>query len=213
MSPIRTRSLRRPFVCLVIAQQLLAGAGISLPCPAADAGSAERYPCEHCGCGCRSAEQCWLHCGCFTIQQKIAWARRNGVAVPEFIMAAAKREAAAPRKTSCGACCHRRGVPQAGGASHDVCARNDDEQAKDENRSSRRVSWLRALRCHGLTQQWLAAGASWPGDRYAELCLVLLPRGRVESQPFLRYLFSPSPPPTPPPNEAQVGTVTPPVLS
>lgn len=202
MSPIRTQSLRWAFVWLVIAQQLLAGAGMSLPCPAADAGSAERYPCEDCGCGCRLAEQCWLHCGCFTIQQKIAWAQRNGVAVPEFIVAAAKREAAARRKPPCGGCCHRRGVPQADRPSHGVCPRNDDRQRRDESRSSRRISWLRALRCHGLMQQWLAVETGWPGDRHMELCVLLLPRGPIDSQPFLRYLFSPSPPPTPPPNQA-----------
>jgi len=51
-----------------------------------------------------------------------------------------------------------------------------------------------------LTQQWQAVRTNWPGDRHVELGLVLLPCGRVESQPFLRYLFSPLPPPTPPPN-------------
>ena len=201
MSPIGTRRLRRPFVWLLIAQQLVAGAGISLPCPAAAAGSAERYPCEHCGCGCRSAERCWTHCSCFTYQQKVAWAQRNGLAVPEYAVAAAQQEAAAPRKPPCA----RRRCPrlsQAGGPSHGVRTRNHGEQGKDKDRSSHRVSWLSALRCHGLTQQWQAVTVSWPGDRHVELCFVLLPRGRVESQPFLKSLFSPSPPPTPPPNEA-----------
>jgi hypothetical protein len=201
LSLIGTRRLRRPFVWLLIAQQLVAGAGISLPCPVAAADSAERFPCEHCGCGCQSAERCWTHCCCFTAQQKVAWARQNGVAVPEFVVAAAKQEAAAPRKPTC-AHCHRRDTPQAAGSPHDVRTRNHDKQGKDENRSSGGVSWLSALRCHGSTPQWQAVRESWPGDRHVELCVVLLPRGRVASQPFLRYLFSLPPPPTPPPNEA-----------
>ena len=202
MSPIGTRRLRRSFVWLLIAQQVVAGAGISLPCPAAAARSAERYPCEHCGCGCQSAEQCWTHCSCFTFEEKVAWARENGVAVPEYALAAAKRQAAGPRKATYAHHCHRRGAPQAGGPSHDARTRNDGEQGRDKDRSSRGVSWLSALRCHGLTQQWQAVTVSWPADRHVELCLVLLPRGRVESQPCLRYLFSPPAPPTPPPNAA-----------
>ena len=200
MSPIGKRRLRRPFVWLLIAQQVLAGAGVSLPCPAAAAG-AERYPCEHCGCGCQSAVQCWTQCSCFTFEEKVAWAQRNGIAVPEYAVAAAEREAVAPRKPACARrrCPH---VSQAEGPSHDARTRNDRKQGRDKNRSSRGVSWLSALRCHGLTQQWQAVRTSWPGDRYVELCLVLPLRGPVESQPFLRPLFSPLPPPTPPPNGA-----------
>jgi hypothetical protein len=203
MSPIGTRRLRRPLVWLLIAQQLWAGAGIALPGPAAGAGSAERFPCEHCGCGCRSAERCWTQCSCSTYEEKVAWAQRNGVAVPEYAVAAAKRQAAGPGRPGCPFARRRcQGARQAAGLSHDARTRNHGEQGKDKNRSPRGVSFLNAMRCHGLTQQWQAMTASWPGDRQVEFCVVLLPRGRVESQPFLRYLFSPSPPPTPPPNEA-----------
>jgi hypothetical protein len=188
MSPISARRLRQPFIWLIIVQQFLAGAGVPMPCPAVAAGSAERYPCEHCGCGCASAEQCWLHCSCFTFEQKVAWARRNGVAVPEYALAAAKRQAAAPRNPTC---------PQSGCAHHHHCRSGLPAAAP-----SRGVSWLNALYCRGLTQQWQAVTESWPGDRHVEFCVALLPRGCVESQPFPRYLFSPLPPPTPPPNEA-----------
>jgi hypothetical protein len=203
MSPIGTRRLRRPLAWLLIAQQILAGAGISLPRTAAAAGSAERYPCEHCGCGCRSAERCWTQCSCFTYQEKVAWARQHGVAVPEYAVAAAQREAAALGKPGCPFA--RRpcqGARQAGGPSHDTRTRNHGDRGSDRDRSSRGVSWLSALRCHGLTQQWQAVTAIRPGDRNVEFCPELPPRGRVESQPFLRHLFSPTPPPTPPPNVA-----------
>ncbi|MGO8745705.1 MAG: hypothetical protein ACLQNE_06920 [Thermoguttaceae bacterium] len=203
MSPISTRRLRRPFAWLLIAQQLLAGAGMSLPCPAAAAGSAERCPFEHCGCACRSAEQCWAHCSCFTYQEKVEQGPQYGVAVPECVVAAAKRKAAVPGKPACAhAHCHRQGVPPAGGPFQDVRTGNEDEQGRNKNRSSGGFCWLRALRRHGLTQLWQAARESWPGDRHVEPCLLLLPRGRVEWQPFVRHLFSPSPPPTPPPNDA-----------
>jgi hypothetical protein len=201
MLAIGTRRLRRPFVWLLIVQQVVAGAGVSLSCPAAAASSAERFPCERCGCGCQSAERCWTRCACFTFEEKVAWARKYGLAVPEYAVAAAKREAAAPQRPPCA----RRRCPrlsQAARRLHDVVARNGDQQGRDKDRSPRGVSWVNALRCHGLTQQWQAATANWPGDRQVGLCLVLPLRGRVEPQPFLKPFFSPSPPPTPPPNAA-----------
>jgi len=203
MSPIGARCLRRPFVWLLIAQQFCAGAGVWMPCPAAAVDSAERFPCEHCGCGCQSAERCWTQCDCFTYQEKVAWARRNHIAVPEYAVAAAKRQAATPGKPGCPFTRRRcPGARRAGGPSHDALTRNHGERGNDKNRAPRGISWLSALRCHGLTQQWQAVTASWPGDRHVEVCLVLLPRGGVESPPFLKYLFSPTPPPTPPPDEA-----------
>ena len=205
MSRIGPRRPRRLCVWLVIAQQLVAGAGIVMPCPAAVARSAERFPCEQCGCGCQSAEQCWAHCCCFTAQQKVAWGRRNGVAVPEFVASAAEREAVPLRTTACRHCGGGHAL-RAGGPSHDARHRNDRDPKTDEDRSPGRVSWLDALRCHGLTPQWQTGWASWPGDRHVECNLVLLPRGRVESQPCSRYLFYSPAPPTPPPKVAYVET-------
>ena len=212
MSVFGARNPRRLLAWMLIAQQLFVGTGIALPCSVAAAGSTERYPCEKCGCGCRSAEQCWAQCCCFTNQQKIAWARQHGVAVPEFVVAAAKREAAAAEKPKCPHC-DRRAVPKIAVSSPDARTRSDREQRNDEQRPSGKICWLDALRCHGLTEQWQATTPIWPSDPHVELCLVLLPVGRVEPQPVLRHLFCPSAPPTPPPKKVSAGTVTAPVLS
>ncbi len=205
MSGIGSRRPRPIFTWLLITQQLIAGAAIAIPCPVAATWSGERFPCEHCGCGCQSAEQCWAHCCCFTVQQQIAWGRQNGVTVPDFVVAAAKREAAKPPKPACPHC-DDQGVSHAGGPSHDTGSRNDREPGADNDRSTRWVSWLSALRCHGLTQQWQTVSASWPGDQHVKSSLVLLPRGRVAFQSCLPYLvFSPAPP-TPPPKTAYADT-------
>ncbi len=58
-----------------------------------DKDSSEAYPCQHRPCGCQSAAQCWKKCCCFTNTQKVAWARAHHIAVPEFVLAAAKQEA------------------------------------------------------------------------------------------------------------------------
>lgn len=44
-----------------------------------------RYPCAAGRCGCNSVLACWTTCRCHTLAQKVAWAQRNGVPVPDFV--------------------------------------------------------------------------------------------------------------------------------
>lgn len=52
----------------------------------------DRFPCEHCACGCSSAAHCWEKCCCFSDEEKLRWAEENDVQPPEFLT---KRVAAA----------------------------------------------------------------------------------------------------------------------
>lgn len=66
------------------------------------AKSGAPFPCQNCPCGCSDAEICWRDCCCFTNRQKIVWAEKNGVKVPLFVVAAARREQAkSPVKPDC----------------------------------------------------------------------------------------------------------------
>ncbi len=56
-----------------------------------------RFPCEHCPCGCSSAEFCWDKCCCHTDAEKLHWATENGVTPPEFLVA--RVAASAPATT------------------------------------------------------------------------------------------------------------------
>lgn len=47
--------------------------------------TAERYPCEDCSCGCASARECWTHCCCHSMPERIVWATRNGLSIPEYV--------------------------------------------------------------------------------------------------------------------------------
>lgn len=69
-----------------------------------DEESSEPFPCQHHHCGCRSADQCWKKCCCFTNAQKVAWAKSHHVQAPEFVIAAAKSESTAQSCTG-GSCC------------------------------------------------------------------------------------------------------------
>lgn len=89
---------------------LLCLAAILFPLPIApvaqiDPGkdTSQPFPCQNRPCGCRSAEQCWKKCCCFTNSQKVAWAKANGVDLPDYVLAAAKKETAAVKK-SCALC-------------------------------------------------------------------------------------------------------------
>lgn len=51
-----------------------------------DVQSKDRFPCESCQCGCPDANYCWTQCCCHTIQERIAWAKRNDVRPPEEVL-------------------------------------------------------------------------------------------------------------------------------
>jgi hypothetical protein len=139
--------------------------GIPLPIASHPTNSGERYPCESCACGCDSAEHCWRSCCCHTLVERLAWAAKNGVKPPDFVLVAAREaglnsagrphakpvRVATMTKSSCGiehSCC----------SSHDSkpsCAADAHPQHRSKQRDF--VVALRALACHGQSFQWLAA--------------------------------------------------------
>jgi hypothetical protein len=63
--------------------------GIPLPLPAGKSAS-EAYPCVNHHCGCHSAEECWRHCCCMSLMDKLVWARENHVTPPDYVLADAR---------------------------------------------------------------------------------------------------------------------------
>ncbi len=102
-----TNPVYRWLSCLSVAFVLCA---VLLPMPISLRSSdgvekdlSQPFPCQNRPCGCRSAEQCWKKCCCFTNSQKVAWANANGVDLPDYVLAAAKKESAVVKK-SCALC-------------------------------------------------------------------------------------------------------------
>lgn len=61
----------------------------TLPIPVAtldilDKGESQPFPCQNHPCGCKTAEQCWTNCCCFTPAERLAWAKKNGVTPPSY---------------------------------------------------------------------------------------------------------------------------------
>jgi hypothetical protein len=101
-----SNSIYRWLSCLLVVFVLCA---VLLPMPISlrpsgvEKDQSQPFPCQSRPCGCRSAEQCWKKCCCFTNSQKVAWAKANGVDLPDYVLAAAKKETAAVKK-SCALC-------------------------------------------------------------------------------------------------------------
>lgn len=104
------------------------------------------FPCMHRACGCRSAEQCWRGCCCFSNRQKLAWARENKVTPPDYVAAAAARESEA-RPTGRSCCSTKKGcLAPTGGVQKDIGG-------------SSLINVIEALTCMTHLEQWVAIGA------------------------------------------------------
>ncbi len=108
----RSRRARRLFSILLLLSLLAA----VIPLPVSLPASVEKdlstpFPCQNRPCGCRTAEQCWKSCCCFTNREKIAWAKSHGVTPPSDVYRAAEKE---PVQKACckGCCCSRRHAAQ-----------------------------------------------------------------------------------------------------
>jgi hypothetical protein len=105
----------------------------------------EYFPCMSCGCGCSDAETCWRQCCCFNTEQKIAWAREHGVAVPDFLLAEAETSA------TCSA--------DAGLADLKPCCRKRILEARKKTKEQAAaigVLAIQMLRCQGMSLSFTA---------------------------------------------------------
>lgn len=133
------------------------------------------FPCMLKACGCRNAEDCWRGCCCFTNTQKLAWARKNSVDVPAYVVDAARHEQPSadspdsngdsdsdgnwlsllatlfvPAKANPGAdCCSKSSDASCSSSSDADCCTPPSNTSR--NVSLKLVSTVRALQCRGLS--------------------------------------------------------------
>lgn len=162
--------LRRFTGLMAVAAICTGNLAIPLPLARQAAPGNEPYPCQHCGCGCRSAEMCWNDCCCYTAAEKVDWARRHGVAVPYHVLRAAAAErqerTAASSSTSlgdCPACVQTSARPAGCGAMQPCCrvgapmaSRSCCQSTACKTSSERAVRWetvliASALKCRGVS--------------------------------------------------------------
>lgn len=142
---------------LALVGVLAASLGVPLPALVVKKSSAP-YPCQHHACGC-NPDGCWRDCCCMSHQEKLAWARENGVTPPEFVVFAAKREAAqqlaAAHDHECrhgeatSACCSTSGACCS--AETQLSEQEPAHADQREDSSSKATLMFLALRCRGVS--------------------------------------------------------------
>ena len=161
---------RRGGAALAMSAYLLAIVGFPVWQPAGK--TSERFACQSRRCGCRTAEQCWNSCCCFTLEQRIAWARANNAEIPANVLARAARakneKQIATKVKVCSHCA----------AKTKTCC----SPAKGES-GKRRIVWVdsaQAQKCRGESSNWLTLGMPvFPPPCAVVLDLEFLPIGRI----------------------------------
>ncbi|WP_299462492.1 hypothetical protein [uncultured Gimesia sp.] len=112
-----------------------------VPLPVGSRSSVEKdqstpYPCQNRPCGCRSAEQCWKSCCCFTNKEKLVWAEANGVTPPTYVIAAAANESDTA-VCKAGGCCTKpksadvSAIIQTASKTKDCCSKSDHSHSEN----------------------------------------------------------------------------------
>src|SRR5205814_409462 len=112
------------------------------------------FPCMNSPCGCRSAEECWRHCCCHSLAERMAWARENHVRPPDDVLADAKAEGIVWQSPSETDCCDDDAAP-----SEHVWPSNANESRRAVKMAPGLIL-LRVLECQGVGGNWLAATVS-----------------------------------------------------
>ena len=93
------------------------------------AKSGKPFPCQQRPCGCLTYEQCWAgDCCCFTLSQKIAWARENGEEVPSIAVAKAGESEIEEETPPC--CCEKK-KPSCCDSENGTCGRCAGQEGAD----------------------------------------------------------------------------------
>lgn len=146
--------------------------GVPIPVGFVSKPSQERFPCEKCPCGCVSARHCWDKCCCHTDQEKLAWARRNNVTPPAFLVLRANRDQRSRRSltreaTSSQHCSTGKGCCSASQIEDHHAPSNIASQRRPANKpidhSSRIVLLDAVAKCQGHNLGWQLLQHGWSG--------------------------------------------------
>jgi len=147
-----SRALRVCAIALAMIGFLIATTGV-IPNPSyltklATGIIGERYPCEGGRCMCASARECWTTCQCHTLSQRVAWAEREGVAIPSYVdLSDLEAGVCEPSKPACPLC-----------AMADGAGDEENEQTPAPLQSANGLPTLSPIGCKGV-QMLLAFGA------------------------------------------------------
>ena len=156
---------------------LVASLGLPLPAGAAPKDAGQPFPCQDHPCGCRTAEQCWQKCCCFSPEDRFAWAREHNVQPPSYAERPAGNSWHSPRqrdlasKPCCSthrstqsertSCCKNHGQPTCENSSRQE--QKPDQKSPAKNKKGKGwVVGVMALQCQGHATTWASAGTVLP---------------------------------------------------
>lgn len=171
---------RRLVVLATILGSLLLTTPVPFPRLPLDLRGGE-FPCAGCGCGCRSAADCFSHCCCFSPSELLAWAREHGMRPTAALLARVETTAPtappvppSPEDSACcseeacgldcgGACCTSEGCGERQVACCEAKAAADEPDRGHESEPAPRepaadTSWAHTLaagRCQGFLSAWV----------------------------------------------------------
>jgi hypothetical protein len=164
-----SRRSRRFLTAVSLVAYLASVWGYPLP-QAATQDRSVPFPCQDHHCGCASAEQCWRSCCCFTPAERIAWAEKHDVTIPEPMRVALVAEEHEHHDDET---CRAGDVCEVGDTDHKPGACCDHEPGGSERacatcaspQSGTSVGWVSAFearKCRGLSTLWIVTGAAVP---------------------------------------------------
>ncbi len=214
-----TQQLSR-LLLLIYYSFVVVGAPIQLPSSggaasetATDQQTSARFPCEGGSCGC-TVEHCWSSCCCRDQQQRLDWARTNGVTPPSTALQAARTagldvsewfndDGSSESGSTTETCCDQGRDEGTGGdcGSVDSCCDRPHTDTPSDNSIDSELnlgtSILVAMSCRGLDIVWLTVTAAPLGNS-----LAIADDAQSEALTVSRFIFvepDPYSPPTPPP--------------
>lgn len=136
----------------------------------------EPFPCMHCRCGCKTARQCWTNCCCHSLQERLAWAKANGIKPPSYVVIPKEVSIAEKKPAKCRHCCAARHVSdksllaertrqattcKTGAASRVALSLGNTPDhprppAVPPKTVPGSVIFLRAMECHGQSLTWMS---------------------------------------------------------
>lgn len=147
-------------------------------------GAGQPFPCQQHRCGCRTADQCWRSCCCYSPREKLAWAKSRGITPPMVLAAKTADDAPAPRTSRSPSCCSHR-----------------EKAAGTEASEKSRFVWVPAIaaqKCRGLATSWLANGDPITPPP-ASVAVVIAPQCvAIATLPSPRFTSPSYSPPVPP---------------
>jgi hypothetical protein len=176
--PALTRKL---LASAVLISYLATATGLPLPI-LPDKDRSQPFPCQNHACGCQSAQDCWHHCCCFTPEEKRAWAREHGMEVPSYAEAGTpqgwntvrlrdREQNQTKGQGNCASCEDRRTKVRTKceqcacrhkGQSAPASAQLPKQAQKGSKIRVGLTVGLSALRCRGLSTQWVSTGGVVP---------------------------------------------------